>query len=217
MNKHTALLEKNVLLNTLSAEEIYSCLHNGSFKIRTYSKSKIIHLSGDLCSKIEIILTGKVVVERIDKSGNLMSITEFYSDDILGCNLLFSKNPYYPMTITARQHSVILEINKDRLFALLSDNHDFLRRYLEFMAYHTTILIDKIKHYANRTIRKSVMNYLNYESEKQNSNLIKLNITKKSLAEKIGVQRTSLSRELAKMVRDGLILVDRSSITLLKQ
>lgn len=217
MNKHTALLEKNVLLNTLSAEEIYSCLNDGSFKIRTYSKSEIIHLSGDLCSKIEIILTGKVVVEHIDKSGNLMSITEFFSDDILGCNLLFSKNPYYPMTITASQHSVILEINKDRLFALLSDNHDFLRRYLEFMSYHTTILIDRIKHYANRTIRESVMNYLNYESEKQNSNLIKLNITKKSLAEKIGVQRTSLSRELAKMVRDGLILVDRSSITLLKQ
>ena len=60
------------------------------------------------------------------------------------------------------------------------------------------------------------MNYLNYESKKQNSNCIKLNITKKAIAEKIGVQRTSLSRELAKMRKDGLIQFDSDMITLLK-
>jgi CRP/FNR family transcriptional regulator, dissimilatory nitrate respiration regulator len=61
------------------------------------------------------------------------------------------------------------------------------------------------------------MSYLDYERKMQNSNLIKLSITKKALAEKIGVQRTSLSRELAKMKKDGLILFDKNSITILKQ
>ena len=37
------------------------------------------------------------------------------------------------------------------------------------------------------------------------------------LAEKIGVQRTSLSRELAKMREDGLVVFDEKSITLLKR
>jgi DNA-binding transcriptional regulator LsrR (DeoR family) len=60
------------------------------------------------------------------------------------------------------------------------------------------------------------MNLLEYESKRQNTNYIKLNMTKKALAEKIGVQRTSLSRELAKMRKDGLIVFDRTSITLLK-
>ena len=88
--------------------------------------------------------------------------------------------------------------------------------YLEFTSDRAFILGDKIKHYINKTIRESIMNYLNYESKIQNSNRIKLNTTKKSLAEKIGVQRTSLSRELAKMRDDGLILFDTDSITLLK-
>ena len=43
-----------------------------------------------------------------------------------------------------------------------------------------------------------------------------LNTTKKALAEKFGVQRTSLSRELAKMKKDGLIDYDVKTITLLK-
>ena len=64
----------------------------------------------------------------------------------------------------------------------------------------------------------AVQTYLNQslKSKIQKSNRIKLNTTKKSLAEKIGVQRTSLSRELAKMRDDGLILFDTDSITLLK-
>jgi DNA-binding transcriptional regulator LsrR (DeoR family) len=59
------------------------------------------------------------------------------------------------------------------------------------------------------------MSFLKYECKKQNSNHIKLNISKKALAEKIGVQRTSLSRELAKMRKDGLILYDIESIELI--
>ena len=156
-----------------------------------------------------------MVIERIDESGNLMTIADFYGGDVLGGNLMFSKNPYYPMTVTAKDATLILEINKTRLFQLFSDNHDFLKSYLEYVSDHTVILGDRIKHYVNRTIRESIISYLDYERKKQNSNIIKLNMTKKALAERIGVQRTSLSRELAKMREDGLIEYTPVSISLL--
>ena len=72
-------------------------------------------------------------------------------------------------------------------------------------------------HYVNRTIRESIISYLNFEAKKQNSSIIKLSMTKKALAERIGVQRTSLSRELAKMREDGLIEFNSVSITLLNK
>jgi len=190
-------------------------LTEGSCKITQNGKNNVVHFVGEVCSKLEIILSGKVVIERIDESGNLMTIAEFFSGDVLGGNLMFSKNPHYPMTVTTKQPTVILEINKARLFQLFSDNHDFLKSYLEYVSDHTVILGDRIKHYVNRTIRESIMSYLEYELKKQNGNIIKLSITKKALAEKIGVQRTSLSRELAKMRDDGLIKFDLDSIELL--
>lgn len=217
MCKYIALMEKTTLLNSLTVEDFKCFLEDGSFKTSLYSKNSIVHFVGDECSKLEIILTGKVVIERIDESGNLMSVAEFCDNNILGGNLIFSKNPYYPMTITSKIPSVILEINKDRLFELFSNNHEFLRCYLEFVSDHATILGYRIKHYVNRTIRESLLNFLKQESQKQNSNHIKLNMTKKELAEKIGVQRTSLSRELSKMKNEGLILFDTNSITLLKK
>lgn len=215
MNQYTGLIEKSAILRSLSTEEINSYLSDGTFRICAYEKNNIVHFSGDVCLKLEIMLSGKVVVERIDESGNLMVIAEFLGEEILGGNLLFSKNPHYPMTITAKQPTVILELCKDRLFELFSDNHDFLKRYLEFVSDHAAILGDRIKHYVNKTIRESVISYLEYEQKIQNSKHVTLSITKKALAEKIGIHRTSLSRELAKMRNDGLIMYDAESIELL--
>ena len=208
-------MQQTTLLSSLSAEEIKRYINDHSFATHVYGKNNIVHFSGEVCSKLEIILSGSIVVDRIDESGNLMTVAEFLSDDILGGNLLFSKNPHYPMTITAKSPTVVLEINRERLFQLFSDNHDFLKSFLEFISDHAMILGDRIKHYVNRTIRESILSYLDYECKKQNSNHIKLSITKKALAERIGVQRTSLSRELAKMRDEGLIEFSIDSIVML--
>lgn len=217
MKKNMELMGQIDLMKSITPQEIESYLIEGSCKITQYRKNNIVHFVGEVCSKLEIILSGKVVIERIDESGNLMTIAEFLGGDVLGGNLMFSKNPYYPMTVTAKEATLILEINKDRLFRLFSDNHEFLSSYLEYVSDHTVILGDRIKHYVNRTIRESIISYLNFEAKKQNSSIIKLSMTKKALAERIGVQRTSLSRELAKMREDGLIEFNSVSITLLNK
>ncbi|CUX14726.1 Crp/Fnr family transcriptional regulator [Clostridium sp. C105KSO13] len=216
MTQNINLIRSTALIKSLSDEDILTNLNSGKFKVTSYKKSSVVHFDGETCNKLEIVLSGKVVVDRIDESGNLLTISEFYKDDILGGSLLFSKNPYYPMTVLTQLPTDILEIDREVLFELIYNNPMFLRTYLELISDRTFILGDKIKHYINRTIRESIMNYLNYERKNQNSNQIKLNITKKALAEKIGVQRTSLSRELAKMRKDGLIQFDSDTITLLK-
>ena len=216
MTLNLNLIRSTALIKSLSDEDILVNLKSGKFKVTSYKKNSVIHFDGETCNKLEIILSGKVVVDRIGESGNLLTISEFYNDDILGGNLLFSKYPYYPMTVLTQLPTDILEIDREALFELFCNNPVFLRTYLELTSDRAFILGNKIKHYINKTIRESIMNYLNYESKIQNSNRIKLNTTKKSLAEKIGVQRTSLSRELAKMRDDGLILFDTDSITLLK-
>ena len=215
MKNNLELFKQIDLVKSFDANQLESLLQAKGNKVNSYEKNNIVHFVGDICENLEIILSGEVVVERIDESGKLMTIAEFFDGDILGGNLLFSKNPYYPMTVTSKDATLILEINKDRLFSLFSDNHEFLKSYLAYVSDHTVILGDRIKHYVNRTIRESLISYLDYECKKQNSNIIKLSMTKKALAERIGVQRTSLSRELAKMREDGLIEFTPVSISLL--
>jgi CRP-like cAMP-binding protein len=214
MKKYLELLKQIDLVKSFDANQLESLLQAKGNKVNSYEKNNIVHFVGEVCENLEIILSGEVVVERIDESGKLMTIAEFFNGDILGGNLLFSKNPYYPMTVTAKKATIILEISKIQLFDLFAGSLDFLKSYLEYISDHSVILGDRIKHYVNRTIRECIMSYLNYESKKQDSNTIKMEITKKALAERIGVQRTSLSRELARMRDEGLIEFDTNSIKL---
>jgi CRP-like cAMP-binding protein len=215
MDNLDSLIKEATLLQELKVEDVKKYLKSNSFKIQSYKEDTVIHFEGESCTNLEIILSGEIVVERIDESGGLLTISEFLSNDILGGNLLFSQHPQYPMTITSKQHSVILEIDKELLFQLFCENPSFLRKYLEYVSDHSTILSFKIKSYVNRTIRENILSFLEHEKKKQKSNKIVLNMTKKVLADKIGVQRTSLSRELSKMKNDGLIDFDAESITIL--
>jgi len=208
------LLRNSLLLKSIPYENIINYVNKKRFKIVNYLKNNIIHFANDKCNNLEIILSGKAVVERIDESGNVMIIADFIKDDILGGNLLFSRNPYYPMIITARESITIVEINKDTLLELLSINHTFLEKYLGYISDNAFILSNKIKHYINKTLRECIINYLNHEFKKQKNKTIMLNITKKRLAEMMGVQRTSLSRELYKMRKDNLIDFTKDTITI---
>lgn len=213
MIRYKNLIEKTTLIKPLSQDEIHKYLIDSTFHIAEYGRHSIIHFAGELCNALEIILSGKVVLARIDEAGKLMTVTEFLEDDVLGGNLLFSKEPFYPMTVTAQKPTVILKIDKDRLFDLFTKEPEFLLTYLEFVSDNALILGDKIRYYSNNTIRECIISFLKQEHKLQQSAIIKLPISKKALAERIGVSRTSLSRELAKMKKDGMITFDAGSIT----
>lgn len=218
MNLPTNIFNDFSLLKTIPESYWEQNLNvNKHIQVNKYSQGEIIHFDGDCCSSIDVILNGQVVIERIDDAGNLMRITEFSPDDILGGNLLFSKNPCYPMMVTAKTEVMLLSIAKNLVFDFCATNKDFLKVYLEYISDHSLLLGDKLKHYVNRSIRESIIAYLKSEYKIQKSQTLQLRLTKKELADRIGVQRTSLSRELQKMKNEGLVEYDKSSISILVQ
>lgn len=218
MNLLTNIYSNFSLLKTIPESYWEQNLNaNKQIQVKKYTHGEIIHFDGDCCSSIDVILNGQVVIERIDDAGNLMRITEFFPDDILGGNLLFSKNPCYPMMVTAKTEVILLSITKNLVFDFCATNKDFLKVYLEYISDHSLLLGDKLKHYVNRSIRESIIAYLKSEYKIQKSQTLQLRLTKKELADRIGVQRTSLSRELQKMKNEGLLVYDKSSISILNQ
>lgn len=218
MNFPTNIFNDFSLLKTIPESYWKQNLNaNQGIEMKKYAQGEIIHFDGDCCRAIDVILNGQVVIERIDDVGNLMRITEFYPDDILGGNLLFSKNPCYPMMVTAKTEVTLLSIAKNLVFEFCTTNMDFLKVYLEYISDHSLLLGDKLKHYVNRSIRESIIAYLKSEYKIQKSQTLQLRLTKKELADRIGVQRTSLSRELQKMKNEGLLVYDKSSISILNQ
>ncbi len=163
---------------------------------------------------MDIILEGKVSIQKIDEEGNILRVAVFSSGEILGANLLFSSSNSYPMFVVSESKTIILQAGRDLILKLSRNNTAFTAGLLTVVSNKTRILTEKIDTISFKTIRQRIIDFLKYEHYIQKSREIKLNDTKKDLAERMGIQRTSLSRELNKMRKEGLIEFTSRTITL---
>jgi len=214
IEKHISLIKVNNLFKDISTEELVSYLSSGACTIINYYKNSIVHFESEKCQTLDLILKGDIRVQRIDEHGNSLTITDFGFGDSIGGNILFSKYPHYPMTIISKTDSTILHIKRSLVLQLCQTNETFLLEFLTCISDITTILTNKIKTISLKSIRESVIDFLRYEYFVQKKDKINLTMTKKELAERLGIQRTSLSRELNKMRKDDLIDFDADSITI---
>ncbi len=202
------------LFADFSQEQFIQLFTPMKYKINNYNKGQIIHMQNEVCLSMDIILDGQLSIQKIDSEGNVLKITALSEGDILGANLLFSNRNSYPMTVVAEAKSAILHIYKDLVLELSQTNIGFMSCLLTEIADKTLVLADKIDTISLKTIRQRIIDFLKYQYHIQNSHIIKLNLSKKDLAERLGIQRSSLSRELNKMRREGLVEYDARTITI---
>lgn len=216
INKLIPLIKATSLFSNFTSEELASLLEHGIYSISRYPKNSIIHFESEKCQTLDIILDGEIIIQRIDENGNALTIVDFHPGDNLGGNLLFSRNPFYPMTVISKTDATMLHIKKELVLKLCQSDMNFLLEFLSCISDKTTILTNKIKTISLKSIRSSVIDFLRYEYFLKNNTRIMLGMSKKELAERMGIQRTSLSRELSKMRAEGLIEFDSHSITILE-
>ncbi len=209
-----SILENTELFKDISMSTINHLFVQDSFNIKTYKKNSVIYFQNEKCVTFDIVLKGIVSVQSTDEKGNYISISDFTIGSELGGNLLFSHKNFYPMMVLAKTEVTLIHLKKDLVLSLCQSNTTFLSKFLHSISDKTLILTDKIKTLSLKSIRQCIIDFLMYESYVQKSNIIKLEVTKKDLAEKFGVQRSSLSRELNKLRKDGLIEYDAFSITI---
>lgn len=212
INEYVYIIKLNPLFKCLTKEESDELFAANNYRVSKYKKGAIIHIQNEKPHTLDLILVGAVVVQRIDKDGNVLTISELTNGELIGLNLLFSQKSYYPMTITAKIDTTIFHIKKGIIRELCMKNKEFLLLILEYLSDRSVYLTDKIKMIGAKSIRQMLIEFLTYEYYIQGSSKIKLPMTKKEMAEKFGIQRTSLSRELQKMREEGLIDFDRNYI-----
>ncbi len=198
----------------MDLEETKKWFDSNHFSIFSYKKGDIIYLENDECTTMDIVMSGIVSLQNIDENGNVLTIANFTKTDVLGASLLFSSSSLYHMTSTCLKNCTLIKLSKNLVLDLCQTNEDFLCAFLSLLSDKTIYITGILHNLVHKSIRDMIIAFLKAEHIRQKSNIIKLNITKQELAEKFGVQRPSLSRELKKMRNDGLVEYDTKSITI---
>lgn len=215
LNKLKDTLLEFQLFSHFSDKDLIALLNSQYVSLKSYRENDMIFMENELCKNLSVILDGIIEIQKLDSSGNILVVSTLKQSNVFGENLLFGDKNIYPMSVMCKKKSLVLNIPKDLVYTLCQSNEHFLKQILRILSNKAVILNTKLKQVSMNSLRQMLCDFLIVKYKKTNKLVIELNMTKKEWAEKLGVQRPSLSRELIKMKDDGLIDYDRSSITIL--
>ena len=212
MNVLSDNLKRCILYKDMESEDLSNFLDMSNYTIKKYVKGNVVVIEGSKCEELGILLEGLLEVQTLYPSGKLLTFSQLRPVETFGEAILFSKMNKFPATIGAIKDSKIMFIKKENLINCLTNCHKFMENFLELLANKLLILNKKVKMLTLGSIRQKIGNFLMEEYNKQGSKIIKVSLSRKEMAEHMGIQRPSLSRELIKMRDAGIIDFNRKVI-----
>lgn len=197
-----------------SQEYILDLFKDSNYIIKNYSKNDIIAMEGDTCTSIGLVLDGNIDIKRT-LGTKVIHVSSFSKGHIFGEVIAFSDVNLYPATVTSSTSSKIMFISKDNFIKFCTSHKNFLEMFLNDLTNKIFVLNKSITNLTFNNIRQKICNFLITEYKLQNSQNIKLKMTKEKIAESLGITRPSLSRELMNMKDMGLIDYSRNHIKIL--
>lgn len=212
LNDYLYILKNNPLFKDFDVQQLSEFLSESDYVIKNYGKDDMIFIEDETCTTLSIVLEGSVEIQKIDPSGKVLTVAQFTDGDAFGENLIFGDKNQYPMTVVSKSKTTVLHLPKASVVKLCQNNTVFLNEFLRTLSNRAVNLSSKLKEVTLKTIRQKVCEFLLMKYNESKDNTIKLGMSKKEWADKIGVQRPSLSRELIKMKDEGLIDFDKDTI-----
>jgi CRP-like cAMP-binding protein len=215
MDQYTLSLKKCSVFKDIDEKLLADILNSFNARITSYSKNQTIAFEGDECSSIGILLEGHIEIQKLFLSGKTLTISTLSPGDTFGEVIVFSNMRRYPSTIVSSSTSLVLYITRDDIIQMCSSDKTILKNFMELLSNKILMLNKKITMLSFDTLREKVCNYLMDEYRKQKRSEIILPMSRKEMAEALGVQRPSLSREFINMKDEGLIDFEKNRVTLL--
>lgn len=152
----------------------------------------------------------------IDYSGKTVKIEDIEAPKPLAAAFLFGKENKFPVTATANNNVKILAIPVIEFLKLLQLNAQLLKNYLHSISTRAQFLSQKLHFLSFKTIKEKVAHYL-LQTAGDQFHSFELNNTQKQLADLFGVARPSLARVFSEMQKEGLIRIEKKTVTLLNK
>ncbi len=203
----------------IKAEERKAMLSCIGYHIGTFRKGEIVAFEAENIRHIGIVISGAVDMVKEDLWGNKTMLVRIRQNEIFGETFACGSDNLSVVTFLVSEEAQILFMPFDRVMHSCTMACQFHHRLIENMvkviANKNRDLMQKVDVVSKRTIREKLLAYLSIQAQQQNSRYFEIPMGRVELAEYLCIDRSALTRELAKMKEDGLIDYDKNSFRIL--
>lgn len=219
MDRNYRILYESGLFGGIEEDNLAAMLGCLQTREVQYRKGEFIFREGDVIQEAGIVLEGKVHILQDDFWGNCHILSVVQPGNIFGEAYACLGNEKLQIAIHAETDCRILFINLQKAMHICKNTCAFheklVKNVLYSIARKNLNLTTKIQHTSKRSIREKVLSYLSEESRRNESSYFTIPFTRQQMADFLAVDRSALSKELARMKQEGLIEYERNQFHLM--
>lgn len=202
-------LSKNPLFKDVSIDEItgmLDCL--GAIK-KSYEKNEYVLHSETQEEKMGIVLEGSVHVVKEDYWGNRTILSKVGPGELFGESFPWSDSQPLPISVIATAPTKILFIGYNRVTTTCTRACPYHTKLIDNMMHilvnRNIELTQKIDLLVQRSTRDKILSYLSAQAMLLDGNSFFIPFNRQELADYLAVERSAMSKELARMKEEGLL------------
>lgn len=210
---------RSPLFQGIKPDELNGMLGCIGYHIGTFKKGEIVAFEGENLRHIGIILSGAVDMVKEDFWGNKTMLVRMRKDELFGETFACGSDNLSVVTFLVSEDAEIFFMPFDRVMhsctMACQFHHRLIENMVKIIADKNRDLMRKVDVVSKRTIREKLLAYLSIQAQVHNTRYFEIPLGRVELAEYLCVDRSALTRELAKMKEDGLIDYDKNCFRIL--
>lgn len=188
---------------------------NQYIEIQEFKEDSLIHLEGEQCDEMSIVMEGEVEIITYNYDGSSFVISSITEGNLFGEILLYSSYQNYMGSVMSKSKVVLGTIKKNKLEELFQLDSRIYHNFINLVCDRAFLMNTRLKLIGQKSIRDRINYYINIQQSYGHVNKIPIGKSKEELSRFLNIPRPSLSRELLAMKEDGVIDFDKHYIYLL--
>ncbi len=214
-NKLVLFLSELFLFKNTSSDDLNKIAAQYEFQIFEFESDENIYTPDDFSKKVGFVYSGECIVEKQKSDGNSVPLNLLRKNDSFGIMTVFSSSDKFPTTVKAKKTSRIVFIEAEVIISLIKEYSNIALSVIEFMSNRIEFLNNKIATFSADSVEEKLVLYILREYEIQNSEKIKLNLSK--TAEILNAGRASIYRAINSLEELNLIKFENKKIYIIDQ
>ncbi|KPU44256.1 cAMP receptor protein [Oxobacter pfennigii] len=200
-------------MNPVGLQAMFECMGP---RLGKYKKGENLAIEGEKFEGIGIMLSGEAAVTKENAAGNRVIIDIVGPSDMFGEIAAFSAERAWPATVVAQDNCEVLFLPPDKIISecqnLCLCHKNLVNNMLRIISDKALMLNKKVEYLTVKSLRGKISKFLLEQQRTVKSTTFLMPMNRNELADFLNVSRPSLSREMARMMEEGIIDFYRSSV-----
>jgi len=215
------MLTEMSLITALRSHHLFSRLPDAAMQevcalanLKRLPAGATLFHQGDKADRFYYLFSGQVKLHRVVCDGQEKLVEVMRAGDSFAEALLFRGTPYYPVSATALKASLAVSLNGPHYRRILEEQPGICLEILATLSVRLHQRMVEIDTLTMANASRRVVRFL-LQAAGERDGVVTLDVPKRLVASKLGIQPETFSRILHRLVEAGTISVERRRIEIL--